>query len=326
MNLPSNIPLSLKVWLAKDNYEHNDDPYTISATGLLNSTKQIILASRVPSSVEQVNVNTLAASRLGSAVHDSIEQAWSGKDLKQLLERVGIPKSISGEVVVNPTPEHLKKHPTCYPVYMEQRASKKVGKYTVSGKFDFVIDGRVDDFKTTGTYTWINSTNNEKFAMQGSIYRWLNPDIITQDEMAIQYIFTDWKAMQARTDPKYPKCKILTQHLPLKSILETEKFITSKLAELDKHWDADEANIPICSDEELWRSAPVHKYYKNPAKLSRSTKNFDNLTEANAQFAQDGGVGKIVSVPGKVMRCLYCDAVDICKQKDTYIADGSLDM
>jgi hypothetical protein len=41
------IGLSMAVYLATDNYDHNHDPRTISATTLIKSTKQIILGERV---------------------------------------------------------------------------------------------------------------------------------------------------------------------------------------------------------------------------------------------------------------------------------------
>ena len=37
----TNLPLSIAVWLACDDYDYNNDPYTISATTLLKPLKQI---------------------------------------------------------------------------------------------------------------------------------------------------------------------------------------------------------------------------------------------------------------------------------------------
>ncbi len=82
--------------------------------------------------------------------------------------------------------------------------------------------------------------------------------------------------------------------------------------------------MPPCSDDDLWRKDPVFKYYKNPNSTARSTKNFDTFAEAHARLAEDGFVGKVVEVKGEVVACKYCNAFAVCKQKDTYIADGSL--
>ena len=162
------------------------------------------------------------------------------------------------------------------------------------------------------------------YVQQLSIYRWLNPDLITKDTGAIQFIFTDWQAIKARTDPKYPQQRMLERVLPLKSIAETEQYVTRKLALIDQYMDADEADIPQCSDEDLWRSEPQFKYYKNPLKTERSTKNFDTFQEARIRQVEDGSVGIVKEVPGRVMACKYCSAFSECSQKDALITSGDL--
>ena len=70
----------------------------------------------------------------------------------------------------------------------------------------------------------------------------------------------------------------------------------------------------------------TYKYYKNPQKTDRSTKNFDNLAEANLRMIDDGNVGTVLTVKGEVKRCHYCAAFTVCKQKDAYLADGTLQL
>jgi len=58
---------------------------------------------------------------------------------------------------------------------------------------------------------------------------------------------------------------------------DAEKFIIAKLDEIEQNAGfASESDMIRCTDEELWRSEDVHKYYANPDKLARATKNFDN--------------------------------------------------
>lgn len=130
----------------------------------------------------------MVQSRIGSAIHDAIERAWTTNHV-EALSLLGYPNKVIERIRINPDPKHVTED--IIPVYLEQRANKQVGKYIISGKFDFVGDGRVEDFKSTSTFTAINNTNDEKYILQGSIYRWLNPQLITKDEMAIQFIFTD---------------------------------------------------------------------------------------------------------------------------------------
>ena len=317
----SEVPLSLAIFLATDNYDHNDDPDTISATSLIKPLRQIILGARVPESDGALDLTQMVASRMGSAVHDSIERAWLTNHQQAMLS-LRFPQSVIDKVRINPKPEELFED--CIPVYLEQRSHRKLGKYTISGKFDFVGDGRVEDFKTTSTFTAMNHTGDDKYILQGSIYRWLRPDIITSDQMAIQFLFTDWINAKAKADPNYPQRRFLTRIFDLKSVTETERFIRQKLELIEKYWDAPEEEIPECTDDDLWRSEPVFKYYKNPASTKRSTKNFDTRQEAMLRYVEDGNVGIVKEVPGQVVACKYCPAFPVCNQKDALVLSGDL--
>ena len=185
-------------------------------------------------------------------------------------------------------------------------------------------EGRVQDFKSTSTFTYRKQVNALKFTQQGSIYRWLDPKLITDSEMDIHYIFTDWKGSMVRSDPNYPPRRFHRQTFPLLSLPDTERFITKKLALIDGYWNAPEEEIPLCDDEDLWRSEPVFKFYGNPLKTGRSTKNFDTNAEAVNHFITTGSKGLIKEVPGQVMACKYCPAFIACTQKNALIQSGDL--
>ena len=315
------VPLSLAVFLAVDHYDHDNDPMVISATTLIRPVRQVILSGRVPAEKATTDLIQLVSSRMGTAIHDGIERAWKLHHPKA-MELLGYPKRVRELIRINPKPEELQEG--IIPIYLEQRESRQVGKYKISGKFDFIGDGRLEDFKSTSVFTAIHNTNDEKYSWQGSIYRWLNPQKITKDEMAIQFIFTDWSAAKARSDPKYPQQRLQQRIIPLKSLQETDAFIKRKVAQLEQYMDAPEKDLPLCTDDDLWRSEPVFKYYKNPNKLTRSTKNFDTLQEAILRKAEDGHVGVVVEQPGQVTACKYCSAFALCTQKDRLIASGDL--
>jgi len=319
----SSVPLSLAVFLATDHYDHNDDPNTISATTLIKPVRQIVLSARVPETENVVDLTSMVSSRMGTAIHDGIERAWK-EHHATALSALGLPKRVISQIRINPKPEELQDG--IIPIYMEQRSSRKVEKYTISGKYDFVGDGRLEDFKSTSVYTAINHTNDEKYSWQGSIYRWLNPKIITQDEMAIQFIFTDWSAAKARADANYPQKRIQQRIIPLKSYQETDAYVLRKIRDIERYWHADEKDIPLCTDEDLWRTTPEFKYYKNPTKMTRSTKNFETYQEAHQRFMEDGQVGVVVEKPGKATACKYCAAFSVCTQKDALVASGDLEI
>jgi hypothetical protein len=322
-----NIPLSVAVWLAHDSYDHVSDPSYISATGLLRPTKQVVLGRRVPPEDNIQDAMDLFPSRMGTAIHDSIEVAWKTK-YHQALANLGTPKNVIDRVIINPDPADLANHPDCIPVYLEQRRTKEFQGFKIGGKFDIVTDGQLEDFKSTKVWSYQSGSNVEDYILQGSIYRWLNPDKITKDTVQINYILTDWLRSKTLADPEYPKCPIISKQYPLKSLEETEQYIETQLKRIVAYENSKEEDIPECSDDELWRSPSVWKYYKNPETATkpngRSTKNFDNPAEAYQRQQKDGNVGIVVEKPGQVRRCNYCPGFAICKQKDQYIANGLL--
>lgn len=309
------IPLPLAVFLATDHYDYV--PNTLSATTLLKPTRQIVLGQRLESKDNIVDIADMVSSRMGTAIHTAIEQAWLNPN--QALKALGYDEETIKRIKVNPE----TVNPNDIPVYMERRSQKDLLGFTITGKFDFVADGRVHDFKSTSVYNYLNQTNAEKYSLQGSIYRWLNPDIITKDEMNIHYVFTDWQKAESLRNPAYPSARVLTQKYPLLSLQETEEFIKDKLTSILDHQDSHELDIPMCTDKELWRKPTVWKYYKNPNN-TKSTKNFDNPTEAYARYNDDGCVGLVKEVKGQVSACRYCPAFLLCTQKDELINSGDL--
>lgn len=317
----SEVPLALAVFLATDHYDHDQDPYTISATALLKPLRQIILPGRIPEGEGLVNLADMMSSRMGTAIHDGIERAWMTNH-KTAMQAIGLPQRVIDRVRINPQPEELSED--ILPIYLEQRLTRQLGKWKITGKFDFIGEGRVQDFKTTSVFTYKNQTGSDKYQLQGSIYRWLDPQKIHQDQMDIHYIFTDWKGAMVKTDPSYPPKRFHKQSFNLLSLNETEAFIRQKLALIEQYWDAPEEDIPHCSNEDLWRSEPQFKYYKNPEKTARSTKNFDTMQDAMIRLSEDGNVGIVKEVPGQVTACKYCPAFAACTQKDQLILAGDL--
>ncbi len=330
------VPLSVAVFLATDYYDYVPD--VVSATALMRPIRQQVLPARMPKDdpARIIEIMGTVKSRMGTAIHDSVEKTWTQGHYKRAMTGLGYPQDVIDRVVVNPgyeidpatgNPVKIEGAPPlaadALAVYMEIRSFKSIEGRTISGKFDFVAEGRLEDFKSTSTFTWVNDTKSEDYKLQGSIYRWLNSDIITSDVMAIQFLFTDWMKFRT-TEANYPSHPVMQMTYPLMSLADTEDYIRSKLQLFDMYKDSAEQDIPLCTDKELWRKAPQYKYYKNPQKTSRSTKNFDTAAEAYARLAKDGNVGIVKEVPGEVVACRFCPAFTVCTQKDQYILDGTL--
>ena len=143
----TNIPLSMAVWLATDSYDYSDDPNQISATSLLKPIRAIVLARQNKELDKVAEISGLVASKMGTAIHDSIEASWLSDKLQDTLKALGQSDKVIKRIKVNPLPEELEED--TIPVYMEQRVSKDLLGFKISGKYDFVINGRLEDYKTT---------------------------------------------------------------------------------------------------------------------------------------------------------------------------------
>ena len=318
----NNVSLALAVFLMYDNYEYDERPNSISATGLIKPLRQLVLSKQNPAILKTVDIADLVATRMGSAIHKGCEDAWTDpENVKNALKVLGASEDAINNIKINPP--YVKPGET--PVYVEQRAEKEIIDFIISGKYDLVLDGTLNDYKSTSVWTYIFDSNADSYVKQGSIYKWLSPDKITSDYININYIFTDWSAAKARADKKsYPQIKTITKQYPLWSTEETENWIMNKIEAYKALANTPQEGLPQCTDEELWATKTTYKYYKNPNKLDRSTKNFDTMDEALIRQANDGNVGTIKTVPGEVKACRYCPVVGICTQAETMLADGRL--
>lgn len=316
-----NIGVVMQVWAVNDDYDYNKEEGYISVTGLIKPLKSIILSARAPKPTTPPDIEEFISRALGNAVHASVEKAWFNYEVN--LKKIGYPQEVIDMVIINPTPQQLaEKGENCIPVYIEQRATKLVSGFTVGGKFDFVAEGILYDNKTTSTFTWTSGKRDDEHRLQGSLYKWLNPDKITEDFIRINYLFTDWQKFMAKQKPTYPQSRVQQKDVILMTHDETQEWVEHKLDLIRKLWNAEERLIPDCTEEELWRSEPVYKYYANPAKTEgRSTKNFDEASEAYEFLASKGGVGVVKEIPGEVKRCNFCNAFEVCEQRKRYFPD-----
>jgi hypothetical protein len=327
------ISLPLAVWLLADNYDYvtGVENY-FSVTTLQKPLRQILLPGRIPPGERKSDVADYIARASGHSFHDAIDRAWTDEQSRtRSLKLLGYPEEVIERIKVNPTDEERRASNSIIPVYIEQRMFREIvidGKtYTIGGKYDMVADGILQDTKSTSAWAFAKGTRDDDHITQMSSYRWLDAASpmprITEDVGAINYIFTDWSKAMLR-NAGYPQKRVETKQLPLMSLQATENWITSKIRLIEKYRDTPEAELPECTDEELWRSAPQYKYFADPAKATdpnaRSTKNFDDLVEARKFMANEkGGKGTIVTKPGEVKACGYCAGFDACTQKDRYL-------
>lgn len=323
MKLTNNCKLSLPlaVLLSHSDYDHNSDIKTISATSLLKPIRATILEMNNPSTDKEVDLSDMIPSVFGSAVHAFAEKGWNSKAaLANALKALGINEATSRCIVVNP--ETLKEGDI--PIYIEHRSSRELNGWTIRGKFDGCVNGKLFDYKITSVWGHIFDSNYDDYSKQGSIYRWLNPTIVFDDSVSIEKVFSDWSSQDARSKKDYPKLRVLSKDYPLMSIEAIEQWMANRLAVLDQYEGSAQENIPMCSDDELWNTPDKWKYFKK-AGAKRATKVYDTPMEANVRLSTEG-TGEVIHFPGKVKRCIYCNVQPICTQAQSLVDAGRLDL
>lgn len=317
--------LSMAVWLAHDDYDgpSADAPEgeLISVTTLLIPTRVFVLQQRLPEGTAIPDITDRIAARMGQALHADIERTWR-LHYASSMRKLGMSQKMIDKIRINPE----TVEPGEIPVYLEQRFYRVFDGVVISGKFDEIINGQLNDTKTTSSYAYIGGNNENSYVKQLSAYRWINPGKVTNEVANINHIFTDWQRSQTYQNPNYPKHRVTEVSYELQSERETERWIKAKLDEIRANVDLPEPKVIRCTPEEMWMSDPQYKYYADPAKAAeggRSTKNFDSKQAAMTHMATKGkGKGAVITVPAEPKRCQkYCPVYEICTQKDEYFND-----
>lgn len=319
-----NIDPVFAIWLTYNEYNNGKhlfpDKELVSATTLLKPTRKYVLEKKFYKYFSK-DISELIPSKLGHAIHDSVEKAFKNiqnipkHNLKQIFSKLNVNEDVVDNLVLNPDPNNIK--PTDVPYYLEKRFFKEINNIIISGQVDLIIDGQLIDVKSTSTFTYKNQTKVEDYIMQGSIYRWLAPDIITEPTIKIAYLFTDWQKFKVKQEDNYPPLRVIVQEFDLLSLPEIEEFILNKLQEITDNSNKPEKDIIPCSEKDLLFSETVYKYYANPDKLVKATKNFNSLQDANNHLASKGK-GIIVPFIGQPKACTFCDAFNFCRQRKEY--------
>lgn len=324
--------LSVAVWLMDDEYDRpeTDGPY-YSATDLLNPVRMIVLKERLREQAadatrDTIDIDSLVPSRMGQAIHQAIERAWTrdgGAGMRRALTLLGYPEELIRRIRVNPTEAELDGTPDLIPVFMEKRFLKEIHGVTIGGKFDFVLAGVPEDFKSMKAYGYQKNDKEALYKRQVSIYKWLAPHIITEDFLKVQHIITDFQDFKAGSKD-YPPARIAERRFVLHSVEETERWIENRVAEILRLKDVPEAELPWCTPTDLWQKPPVYKHYMTMASKKATPKGVFDDREAAYRFLAEKGTGFIRETPAEVKRCHYCPARAACTQKDALIRDGLL--
>ena len=131
------LSLPLAVFLVNDTYDYDDRDRAISTTAILRSIRSIVLSMQHDTLEKEVDIIDLAASKLGTAFHDACESAWKNPEaLKIALTAIG-KEDWQDRIKIN-SPVLSEED---IPIYIEQRHEKQLGEYTITGKYDVVVNG-----------------------------------------------------------------------------------------------------------------------------------------------------------------------------------------
>jgi len=301
------LSLPIFAWLIKEDYIKDPDPFTVSVSEIIKPIKPLVLSRHVNKDDTEIDVMNLLSSKIGTAIHNELEQVM--QDLP-LLIKAGELLNIPEKVIRNAL------------IMTETRTKKEIiPGYTLSGEFDLMMENQVSDYKSMSSYAYFKHSPT-KFIRQMSAYKYLNPDIITSDLGSIHYIITDFSAYDASREG-FPQSKMFTEMYNLYSNEETEAFLIQQFNALKQYENntVEELNelLEDCDEVQLEIEPSVFKYYADPAKTARSTKNFTDSYSANEFMASKGGKGIVIEVKGKISGCKFCSALSVCKQGQTYL-------
>ena len=156
----------------------------------------------------------------------------------------------------------------------EVRLKHTIKKVTISGKYDFIEDEYLCDYKVTKAWSYrFNPHGDAKWAIQLSIYRWLyfkSTGKLLKNTGKIYIIFRDWDEKKVKPAPlgvkkrathlgPYPDAPVGMIEMPLSSIDEVQQEMEIKVQNITQMMDGDIENIPAC--ENTWKNDLKCKRY-----------------------------------------------------------------
>lgn len=300
-------PLGIALMVTRDTYDGNsNDPYTISATTLMRSPRYIIAKAREKLLGNSLNsedrISKWIPASIGTAIHTAVEEAIKYASKQDYLNLGYEEYEVDNLDIINE-----QRYTRCIDGFT---INNEPVTFTITGKVDLIINGELHDIKSTSTWSYTSLYMEDKYIKQGSIYHWLTEDI-EEPTITIDFIFKDWNKAEYNKskDKGYPDNIVKSKTYKVWDRLKTNKWIMEKLVTLCNYWDKPLHEIPCCSEHDKYLGSEItYKYYKDPNKLTRATKNFSSRSEAETYKATVGnGLGIIIEHKSKPFECEYCN-------------------
>ena len=279
-----NLPYGLVKAVSPD--PHNK-PGEISATTLIQGTKQVILTQRYWDRLED-DVSERIWAVFGTAVH-------------ALLENEG-------------------ENDFC-----EIELKQKVSNITVTGRIDNynMATGTICDYKNTSVYKVKAGFQKDskgvehgfpEWRMQGLIYAWLlQKNGLPATKCRFIALLKDHSKTEAERDRSYPQSPVYVYEFNVakEDLEEIENFIRKKVFQYELFSVTEDDKIPECTAEERWQKKDVYAVKKEGRK--KAVKLFDNQEEAEEKISELGKGHYLEVRKGESMKCKnYCLCRGFC--------------
>lgn len=276
MTLTNELNLPQALVDACDVTPHNA-PNTVSATTLKSGVREILLTKRHWDELKDDVSNRIWA-LFGTAVHALLE----------------------------------KESPD---TFVEERFSKKVSEYLVTGRLDCydMKNGIIVDYKTASVWKYKFGDYSD-WRFQGLVYAWLlKQQGLEVKECQFIMMFKDFSKSKAKVEVDYPKRAVEVYKFSVtdSDLAGIERKIFSKVKELEDNELVADDNLPVCTEEERWARpstwAVMKRGRKSAVKLFKTEEDADlMLKNCDESYYKLERFGESVKCNG------YCLCSEFC--------------
>ena len=295
-NVPKETAI-LAMYMNENGYGGKIGSKTLSCTDLLKPIKQVIYKLRYPD-VYMKDVSSIIRSAKGTAMHKAMSSALSWWNVDEYI--------------------------------YDQRTSKVFNGWKISGEFDIVVDGVIKDLKYTSNFSYKklkedmdkiqsfeslshlehNHPTYFKYAMQLSIYKWLNPELITKPYGFIIFMLNNGSGFEGYSIDSEIRFTLFPTEV-------VEEYIKDRILEIDTYLKND--TLPNCTDTQRGLKPAEYKLKrmgKNGAMRTVNGSKFTNYQDFKNFVISKGRVGDIedVSEAQMVICDSYCPYTNLCNQ------------
>lgn len=261
---------------AVSNVRHNKQG-SLSATTLLQGTKQIVLFDRHFDELEQ-DAADLVWATFGTAYHSIMEKQEDDS-------------------------------------FKEEYFETDVANWKVTGRVDrYDLENEIlEDWKTASVWKVIYKSFDD-WKAQGLTYAWLMKKAgLNVKKCRFVALLKDHSKKDAKIKADYPQKPVYIYEFAVteQDLAETEKRIVSKIENINQAYKLGDDDIEPCSPDERWETAPKFAVMKPGRKTALRV--FENKADADL-FLLDQAKGSYVEErKGECKKCLdYCPCKDFC--------------